>query len=88
MLCIAPSHLLILFLSFPSFRSERQRWVDAISHSSEGEAGEKIYESWDCPQVLCIAPYEAKERDELTLQINDRMDVLTKNVDGKSFRQL
>ncbi|XP_072035807.1 uncharacterized protein [Amphiura filiformis] len=63
--------------------SELTRWVDAISPTLEGQDGERIYESWDCPQVVCIAPYMAKENDELTLQLNDRMDVLTKKpVDG------
>ena len=59
------------------------RWVDAIRPTTEGQDGERIYDSWDCPQVVCTKPYAAKENDELTLQLNDKMDVLTKNVDGE-----
>ena len=61
------------------------RWIDAINPLKEGDNGERIYESWDCPQVVCTIPYVAKENDELTLQVNDRMDILTKAVDGKTY---
>ncbi|XP_063965848.1 uncharacterized protein LOC129275930 isoform X2 [Lytechinus pictus] len=61
--------------------SERQRWMDAFCPPTETEDGERIYESWDCPQVICMTNYEAKDRDELTLEQSDRVDVY-KKIDG------
>eukprot|EP00057_Strongylocentrotus_purpuratus_P000922 XP_001187032.3 PREDICTED: uncharacterized protein LOC754774 isoform X4 [Strongylocentrotus purpuratus] len=61
--------------------SERQRWMDALCPPTQTEDGERIYESWDCPQVLCVTDYEAKDRDELALEQSDRIDVY-KKIDG------
>ncbi|XP_072174596.1 uncharacterized protein [Diadema setosum] len=61
--------------------SERQRWMDAMCPPSQTEDGERIYESWDCPQVICITDYVANDRDELNLEVSDRVDVY-KKVEG------
>ncbi|XP_038061466.1 uncharacterized protein LOC119732139 isoform X2 [Patiria miniata] len=61
--------------------AERERWMDAMHPVKKTEDGETIYESWDCPQVLCNQAYEAQDRDELSLDVHDRVDI-DKKIDG------
>ena len=43
---------------------------------------EKIYEQWDCPQVIAVHPYQALQPDELDLDIKDVVNVHRKMADG------
>ena len=36
----------------------------------------------DCPQVICKQPYQAQDRDELRLDVYDRVDI-DKKIEGK-----
>ncbi|KAJ8021370.1 Rho guanine nucleotide exchange factor 26 [Holothuria leucospilota] len=65
-----------------SSESEKERWLQVLSTSSTGEMGEKIYDEFDCPEVVCIRPYRPRDMDELRLDLSDRIDVLTKIDDG------
>lgn len=44
--------------------------------------GEKLYESWDCPQVIAKHAYENNEPDVLNLDIGDVVNVIRKLPDG------
>jgi neuronal guanine nucleotide exchange factor len=69
-----------LFFNFSS-ENERQRWVEAIEPPKSKNPNEKVYEDWDCPQVICRRPYTALQPDELTLQEADTINVLRKQND-------
>lgn len=47
--------------------------------------GEKLYEQWDCPQVITKHPYEAHEPDVLNLELGDVVNVTRKLPDGKTI---
>ncbi|XP_071946005.1 uncharacterized protein [Antedon mediterranea] len=55
-----------------------QRWSDALAPPNRSDQGESIYESWDCPQVMCTQAYNAQEPDELSMEESDIIDVLRK----------
>lgn len=44
--------------------------------------GEKLYESWDCPQVVAKHSYESDEPDVLQLELGDVVNVSRKLPDG------
>jgi len=41
--------------------------------------------STDCPQFTCVTPYVAEQPDELSIDVNDVMQVLKKTSDGGLF---
>ncbi len=43
---------------------------------------EKIYESWDCPQVEAIQSYRAQDEDEINVARGDTANVLRKLSDS------
>jgi len=45
--------------------------------------GEKLYESWDCPQVVAKHSYESDEPDVLQLELGDVVNVSRKLPDGE-----
>lgn len=45
--------------------------------------GEKLYEQWDCPQVIAKHAYENNEPDVLNLDVGDVVNVTRKLPDGK-----
>ncbi|XP_071806028.1 uncharacterized protein [Asterias amurensis] len=61
--------------------AEKERWMDAMHPAKRTQDGETIYESWDCPQVICKQPYQAQDRDELRLDVYDRVDI-DKKIEG------
>ncbi|XP_065202931.1 rho guanine nucleotide exchange factor 15-like isoform X2 [Planococcus citri] len=63
--------------------STRQRWLEAsYSRLTSDNPEEKLYEEWDCPQVLTVHDYTANQPDELSLQNGDVVKVLKKTTDG------
>ena len=44
---------------------------------------ESVYEEWDCPQVVAIHPYVARQPDELSLEVEDAVKVLRQMRYGK-----
>merc|ERR1739842_268144 len=70
-----------MVLSCP-LESDRTRWVDAVTPRQSENPDERIYEEWDCPQVQAIHQYEAKQPDELSLEVTDVVNVLKKMADG------
>lgn len=66
--------------------TERTRWLDSIRPkclNDMDDEEEKVYEIWDCPQIKCIQTYEAKQEDELDLELDELVNVLRKLPDGK-----
>jgi len=49
-------------------KTERERWLEAVSPPKRELIGETLYESWDCPQVMAKHPYSPNQPDELSLQ--------------------
>ena len=67
------------------FRSERTRWVEAVTPVQQTSENERIYETWDCPQVQAVHHYVAQQPDELTLEESDVINVHRKMSDGKEM---
>ncbi|KAH8234757.1 hypothetical protein KR032_002793 [Drosophila birchii] len=70
-----------LVLSCPSV-SDQQRWLQAMRPPEAETPGEKLYESWDCPQVVAKHSYESDEPDVLQLELGDVVNVSRKLPDG------
>ncbi|XP_030385065.1 rho guanine nucleotide exchange factor 5 isoform X2 [Scaptodrosophila lebanonensis] len=70
-----------LVLSCPSV-SDQQRWLQAMRPPEAETPGEKLYESWDCPQVIAKHSYESDEPDVLNLELGDVVNVSRKLPDG------
>ncbi|XP_053674265.1 uncharacterized protein LOC128724567 [Anopheles nili] len=70
-----------MILSCPS-ETERERWLMVTEPPASENPDEKIYEQWDCPQVIAVHPYEALQPDELDLDIKDVVNVHRKMADG------
>ncbi|XP_059485709.1 uncharacterized protein LOC132202666 [Neocloeon triangulifer] len=64
--------------------SDKQRWLAAFTtpQTSQENPEERVYESWDCPQVQAIHAYVAQQPDELSLEVADVVNVLRKLPDG------
>ncbi|XP_075164008.1 ephexin isoform X2 [Haematobia irritans] len=70
-----------LLLSCPSV-SEQERWLQAMCPPESETPGEKLYEQWDCPQVIAKHSYENNEPDGLNLEVGDVVNVTRKLPDG------
>ncbi|XP_037823877.1 rho guanine nucleotide exchange factor 16 isoform X2 [Lucilia sericata] len=70
-----------LLLSCPSV-SEQERWLQAMRPPESETPGEKLYEQWDCPQVIAKHAYENNEPDVLNLDVGDVVNVTRKLPDG------
>ncbi|XP_065360874.1 rho guanine nucleotide exchange factor 16 isoform X2 [Calliphora vicina] len=70
-----------LLLSCPSV-SEQERWLQAMRPPESETPGEKLYEQWDCPQVIAKHAYENNEPDVLNLDEGDVVNVTRKLPDG------
>uniref|UniRef100_A0A903Z0E2 Guanine nucleotide exchange factor tim n=1 Tax=Anopheles minimus TaxID=112268 RepID=A0A903Z0E2_9DIPT len=70
-----------MVLSCPS-ETERERWLMVTEPPASENPDEKIYEQWDCPQVIAVHPYQAQQPDELDLDIKDVVNVHRKMADG------
>ncbi|XP_050093691.1 serine-rich adhesin for platelets [Anopheles aquasalis] len=70
-----------MILSCPT-ETERERWLMVAEPPSSENPDEKIYEQWDCPQVIAVHPYRALQPDELDLDIKDVVNVHRKMADG------
>ncbi|XP_059218276.1 uncharacterized protein LOC106092931 isoform X1 [Stomoxys calcitrans] len=70
-----------LLLSCPSV-SEQERWLQAMRPPESETPGEKLYEQWDCPQVIAKHSYENNEPDGLSLEVGDVVNVTRKLPDG------
>ncbi|KAH8302565.1 hypothetical protein KR044_008282, partial [Drosophila immigrans] len=70
-----------LVLSCPSV-SDQQRWLEAMRPPEAETPGEKLYESWDCPQVIAKHSYKSDEPDVLQLEQGDIVNVSRKLPDG------
>ncbi|XP_074654636.1 uncharacterized protein LOC141908470 isoform X2 [Tubulanus polymorphus] len=68
-------------VSVPS-PSDRARWIEVLSPAEEENEDEKIYETWDCPQVQAVYSYEAQQPDEIGLEPSDVIKVHKKMADG------
>jgi neuronal guanine nucleotide exchange factor len=64
---------------------ERRRWVEAVTPQISENPEEKIYEEWDCPLVEAVAPFRARESDELALEVGEKANVLRKLSDSGEF---
>ncbi|XP_062342260.1 rho guanine nucleotide exchange factor 15 [Osmerus eperlanus] len=62
--------------------SDLHRWIGAFPSMSEPSREEVVYEDWDCPQVQCVEVYRAQQRDELSLEPTDIINVLRKTHEG------
>uniref|UniRef100_A0A903WR25 Guanine nucleotide exchange factor tim n=2 Tax=Anopheles darlingi TaxID=43151 RepID=A0A903WR25_ANODA len=65
-----------------STETERERWLMVAEPPASENPDEKIYEQWDCPQVIAVHPYRALQPDELDLDIKDVVNVHRKMADG------
>ncbi|XP_055384121.1 putative uncharacterized protein DDB_G0282133 [Condylostylus longicornis] len=70
-----------MIISCPSV-SEQQRWLEACTPPEPESPGEKLYEQWDCPQVITKHEYIATEPDLLSLEPGDVVNVTRKMPDG------
>uniref|UniRef100_A0AAG5D7R7 DH domain-containing protein n=1 Tax=Anopheles atroparvus TaxID=41427 RepID=A0AAG5D7R7_ANOAO len=70
-----------MILSCPS-ETERERWLTVTEPPASENPDEKIYEQWNCPQVIAVHPYQALQPDELDLDIKDVVNVHRKMADG------
>ncbi|XP_058066094.1 uncharacterized protein LOC131215719 [Anopheles bellator] len=70
-----------MIVSCPS-ETERERWLTVAEPPASENPEEKIYEQWDCPQVIAVHPYQALQPDELDLDIKDVVHVHRKMADG------
>uniref|UniRef100_A0A8W7K5T4 Guanine nucleotide exchange factor tim n=1 Tax=Anopheles albimanus TaxID=7167 RepID=A0A8W7K5T4_ANOAL len=70
-----------MILSCPT-ETERERWLMVAEPPASENPDEKIYEQWDCPQVIAVHPYRALQPDELDLDIKDVVNVHRKMADG------
>lgn len=75
--------IFVQVLSCPSV-SDQQRWLEAMRPPEAETPGEKLYESWDCPQVIAKHSYESDEPDVLQLELGDVVNVSRKLPDGAS----
>ncbi|GLV44514.1 Ephexin [Carabus blaptoides fortunei] len=62
--------------------TDRQRWLEALSPPVSDNPYERVYESWDCPQVRAIHWYTTTQPDELALAKGDVVNVTRKMADG------
>ena len=47
-------------------------------------AGEKIYETWDGPQVEIVHDYDEREEGDISVVAGDTANVLRKSNEGKN----
>lgn len=73
---------LIQILSCAS-ETDRQRWLHATEPPASENPDEKLYEQWDCPQVMARHRYVPLQPDELGLEAGDVVNVTRKMADGK-----
>jgi neuronal guanine nucleotide exchange factor len=57
--------------------------LEAVNPPVSDNPDETVYEEWDCPQVIVIHQYVARQPDELSLEKGDVVNVLRKMSDGK-----
>uniref|UniRef100_A0A1X7U728 Uncharacterized protein n=1 Tax=Amphimedon queenslandica TaxID=400682 RepID=A0A1X7U728_AMPQE len=64
--------------------TDQTRWLEALTHPAKEKQkeDEKIYETWDCPQVQAVYDYTPKQHDELGLMRGDIVKVYRKMADG------
>lgn len=79
-------YFIVFFLNFkmlscPS-ESEQQRWLQALLPPESENPDEKLYEQWDCPQVVAKHQFSATEPDLLSLEPGDVVNVTRKMADG------
>ena len=74
-------------LSFAS-DVEKARWIELVTPPSASNPSEKIYEDWDCPLIEAVAPFAAKDTDEVALQKGDKANVLRKLSDSGTKTKL
>lgn len=67
--------------------SEQERWLQAVKPPVAETPGEKLYEQWDCPQVMAKYEYKANEPDALNLEVGDVINVTRKLPDGKIHKK-
>jgi neuronal guanine nucleotide exchange factor len=58
--------------------------LQATEPISSENPEEKLYEQWDCPQVLAKHTYIGLQPDELALDPGDIVNVSRKMADGKA----
>lgn len=60
--------------------------MEAVTPSqASSNPEEKIYELWDCPQVVSIQDYSAQDADEVNLVKGDKANVLRKLSNSGEF---
>ncbi|KAG4069581.1 hypothetical protein HA402_002644 [Bradysia odoriphaga] len=62
--------------------TERQRWLHVTEPPLSENPDEKVYEQWDCPQVMAKHTYLGLQPDELNLDPGDVVNVTRKMADG------
>ncbi|KAJ6640769.1 Ephexin-1 [Pseudolycoriella hygida] len=65
-----------------SSETERQRWLHVTEPPLSENPDEKVYEQWDCPQVMAKHTYLGLQPDELNLDPGDVVNVTRKMADG------
>lgn len=65
--------------------TERQRWLHVTEPPLSENPDEKVYEQWDCPQVMAKHTYLGLQPDELNLDPGDVVNVTRKMADGRRF---
>ncbi|XP_015789217.1 uncharacterized protein LOC107366157 [Tetranychus urticae] len=68
------------YIAFPT-ETDKIRFIEAIEPPKSDKPNEKIYEEWDCPQVICERQYTAQQPDELSLEKSDVVNVFRKTND-------
>lgn len=71
-----------MYIILNNYRNEISRWTDALN-PLKIDGSDSIYETWDAPQYVCIAPYKAKQPDELNIDVDEIFKVVKKTSDGK-----
>jgi neuronal guanine nucleotide exchange factor len=62
--------------------TDKTRWMESLATPESQREDEKIYQTWDCPQVQAIYDYKAAQPDELSLERGDVVKVYRKMGDG------
>lgn len=70
-----------------SSETERQRWLHVTEPPLSENPDEKVYEQWDCPQVIAKHTYLGLQPDELNLDPGDVVNVTRKMADGNIINE-
>ena len=76
----------LVWTSLPTLADLARSRLNVIRHDHvKSFIRNRVTCSTDCPQFTCVTPYVAEQPDELSIDVNDVMQVLKKTSDGGLF---